>query len=372
MNQLTALYFPETTIRTSQAAQELLFFDQISYYLPAEDNQPDETEPEDGLCRGYAPVPFTDDLDRFRQLIRELKGNEAEFYSGQLSSMTLRYLEDRDESTVKNLISTISGQGNADKADETKKREELWQARLLLQLAAMLAGEEQDLQNELSALSAKKVQLFDDLKGEEEMSFAHGQIIAPQNFSPVRPEILCRAWAKLFVADKRQQEHWILNCGLPETADILFEINESLSNQRPTRLFRIPLPNIHGMEKDDFLAGRTAFRNEARDVLQGFKEQLNDAAINGLQGQTLKNCTDLAAQWTRLFDASGPWGQDILPHGQLKTDQGAPHLEVYLCNRSLPDLLTHCSRSKVRTPLDQKPHFALVAVKSTKPSTCKG
>ncbi|MBW1791177.1 MAG: hypothetical protein JRJ14_02745, partial [Deltaproteobacteria bacterium] len=108
MSQLTALYFPDTAITTQAVYQELLFFDKILFYQPVEID-PETHSPEGlDLCSGYPPVPFKEDLDRFKSLLRELKGHEGEFYSGQLSSMSLEYMERRDRPSVEGLISSIT------------------------------------------------------------------------------------------------------------------------------------------------------------------------------------------------------------------------------------------------------------------------
>ncbi|MCB2184745.1 MAG: hypothetical protein KQH63_22190 [Desulfobulbaceae bacterium] len=368
MTTLQPLYFPDALISSWQASQELLFFDKIFYYLPCEADDPPEIDGE--FYQGYPPIPFQGELDKFKQLIRELKGNEAEFYSGQLSTMTVNHLENRDMATVKDLIETISGHKDAKKIDSLNHREDIWQARLLLQLALILAKEEEELQAELEAIAHKEEALFESLKGEAGLPLLRPRI-PEENRSPVRPEIIFKAWAKLCLEDTRQQ-HWLLTCSSAGTAEILFEENEILSNQRPIRLFRIPLPFTENMTSEQYLKSRAEFRENAGEILSSFASQLAECSQKGLQNDTLKQCTALAAEWTRLFSSSGPWGHET-PHSQLKkNDLGAPHLEVYLCNRNLTEMLGHFCKTEVAPVPEQENRLAVIAVKSRKPSTCKG
>ncbi len=369
MDKLHALYFPDTSITTRHVSQELLFFDKISCFQASETDETIDPLANLGLCEGYPPVPFNDQIDRFRHLIRELKGNEGEFYSGQLSRMSLDYLESRDESTVKNLISAISGQNDtpATAAEQTKNHEELWQARLLLKLAEILYREEEELQEGLSAVTDKETELFDALKGESGFAFSLPEIPI-KNRLHIRPQILINAWAKLFVHDN-QQSHQLLTC-TEEDAESLFEINEAISKQRPVRLFRIPLPHTTGMDIDDYLSKRSTFRGNAKELMTAFTTLISSVIEDGIQPDTLQKSATLAAEWTRLFAVSGPWGQDMVNPFHKPDGPGEPHLEVYLCNKSLETLMRHFAKAETAasTKTDSSP--AIIAIKSRKASTC--
>ncbi len=369
MNELQALYFPDTSITTRYVSQELLFFDKIFCFQASEPDESEETPANVDLCEGYPPVPFNDQLDRFRHLIRELKGNEGEFYNGQLSAMSLEYMESRDESTINNLISVISGQndGQQSTTDDAKNNEELWQARLLLKLAEILYKEEEELQEGLSAISGKETELFDALKGETGFAFSMPNI-PMKNSLRIRPQILINAWAKLFVRDSRQQ-HQIVVCS-EDDAEIIFEVNESISKQRPKRLFRIPLPHTTGMDMDDYLNKRNDFRENAKEILPSFADLISSARQNGIQPDTLQKSATLAAEWTRLFAASGSWGKDLVNPLQKPDCPGEPHLEVYLCNESLPTLLGRFAKAQPADCQQTDNQPAVIAVKSRKPSTC--
>ncbi|MBI5558492.1 MAG: hypothetical protein HY885_12730 [Deltaproteobacteria bacterium] len=371
MIPLTALYFPDTSVSARQVSQELLFFDKIYHYLPSETDGSSDSVAVAGICEGYPPVPFADELNRFRQLIRELKGNEAEFYSGHLSSIAASHSKNREELSVRSLINTIGGKPLADKAGaEADTREGLWQARLLLKLAEILYQEEQELQQELSAIAVKERELFESLKGEPEIPFALSGF-AVESRPPVRPAILLKAWAKLFLADTRQGKHAILVSNQEQAAEALFEANEALSGQRPVRLFRIPLPDSEAMDMAAYINDRAAFRASARDIIAGFKSAISATLASGVTQDSLKSFTILAAEWTKNFHTRKAWETASGPSGQLVKCQGEPHLEVYLCNRSLPSLMAHLCRAAAESAVTPGSP-AIIALKSSKKSTCKG
>ena len=203
MTQLTALYFPDTEISIETVAQELLFFEKIIYYRPVENGEAKEEVPDaDTLCHGYAPVPFGEDLDRFKSLLKDLKGHENEFYSGQLSAMAPGQMGKQDKTSVTDLISTITK--SVDPGKQTlKDKETLWQARLLLKLAEIMAREERELQEELDAITEKEKKLFDALKGDEDIVGTFGRPISAARQIHVKPETILKAWGHLFLADKK-------------------------------------------------------------------------------------------------------------------------------------------------------------------------
>ncbi|MFH1215605.1 MAG: hypothetical protein V1706_03785 [Pseudomonadota bacterium] len=371
MTSLHALFLPETLLLPEMVRQELFFFDKIYHYQPCEEDATVATDPWKDICEGYPPVPFHDDLKRFKQLITELKGNEGEFYSGQLSDLSSRFSANRDEKSVRSLISSISGKDeNKETEAAGKKKEDLWQARLLLKLSEILYEEELEMTQALTAISSREKELFEALKGEEEeIPFSLSPIQPPP--AAIKPELMLKAWAKLFLADSRLENQQVLACGREEIAERLFDINESLSKQRPVRLLRIPLPTLNEMTPAEYLDIRHAFRREALVTIDGFTTLLSETGVKGIGPDTLKNFTGLAADWTRILAAFTPLQSGNNSVGNPAQCTPLPHLEIYLCNRSAPALMRHL----LRRPLDQaedEKNLALIAVKSIRQSTCKG
>ncbi|MBU0909878.1 MAG: hypothetical protein KJ717_09950, partial [Proteobacteria bacterium] len=311
-------------------------------------------------------------LDRFRQLIKELKGNEAEFYSGHLSTITAGNEKNHDEQSVISLIQSIGGKSDAEAKEQSDIREDLWRARLLLKLAEILYQEELDLQKELATISVKEQELFEALKGEPEIPFTPTPFQQMESTLPMRPKILVKAWAKLFLADKQQGNYSMLVTDQSDAAELLFDANETLTQKRPVRLFRIPLPAGGEMELDASIQARTTFREAAKETLARFGSLLSQTAAQGTTPDTLKNFSALAAEWTRIFNDSKVWGHPAANPAHKTNCLGEPHLEVYLCNESLPSLLGHICKAKVQPRAATSSSLALIALKSSRKSTCKG
>lgn len=371
MTSLRALFLPETILVPNTVFQELFFFDKFYHYQPCEEDATAAAEVQHDLCEGYAPVPFHDELQRFTQLIRELKGNEGEFYSGHISTLSSQFPANRDEGSVRSLITAISGRdAKKETAADRKKKEELWQARLLLKLSEILYKEEQELAQALTAVSCREKELFEALKGEdEEIPFALTPLLPPAT-SPIKPELILKAWAKLFLADSRREKHTILACSREETAELLFDVNESFNKQRPVRLLRIPLPILEEMPLDEYQDVRRAFRREAQSVIDGLHALLAATGAKGIESDTLQNFAGLAADWTRTLSTFrfGQPASDV--PGNPEPCRPQPHLEISLCNQSASALMQQFLR---RTgAAEEAKNHALIAVKSLRKSTCKG
>ncbi|MFZ5766512.1 MAG: hypothetical protein ACOY4H_13080 [Thermodesulfobacteriota bacterium] len=377
MTSLNALFFPETSPEPEQLPQLLFFFDTIHHYQASEAPAA-APDPWRHLCPGYPPLPFHEELPRFNQLIRELKGNEGEFYSGQLTAMASRFSDRPDETNVRSLISSLSGLGEpvTTQEDNRKKREkaeELWQARLLLKLAEILRQEERELAQEMAAVAAREQELFAALKGDDEDDEELAIPVAQLHSFPassIRPELLLKAWAKLFLADPRRAEHRIFVASREENAELLFEMNHSLNGRYPTRLLRLPLPWLDTLPAEEAIARRDAFRGQTAATIAAIADLLAASCRMGLQDDTLQQTARLAADWTRslaAFHATHPCPDRPAAGGC----QPVPHLEMYLCTASANALMARLLR---RSPPDAgpEPEYALIAFLSVKSSTCKG
>lgn len=359
--KLTALYCPHTSIRPDRVFPELILFEEIIFFQAMED---EKSASWNQLIHGYPPIPFGDDLARFQHLIADLKGHENEFYAGQLSSMALEQMENRDEDTVRGLISAISKGEKKQEDKNNKERERLWQARLLLRLAEIMVQEEEELQDQLAAADHDEARLLEALKGElEEEGLYIPSAVNPDTL-PVRPEVLLRAWGILLLADTREKPE-ILLTDSQDFAEPFFEANEAMTGQRPRRLCRLPLPHTSGMTEENYLTSRENFRALGNESLGKLTQLLTDTCQSGESAETLKEFSQAAALWGSTFEQSGPWGE---PPRQ-KQCQGQPHLEIYLCNRSLNQLANRlCQPGKSLPEEDQT--LALIAVTNKNTSTC--
>ncbi|MBU0681451.1 MAG: hypothetical protein KKD73_08520 [Proteobacteria bacterium] len=367
MTSLVAYHFPETDITVADVHSQLLFFSQIFHLTPLEQEsgEPDE------LCPAYTPAPLGDDLVRFKQLLAELKGNEAAFYQGRLSNLALEYMENRDPKTVQAIISNLHKPGtsaaSASEVTSARIREELWQARLLLKLAEILRQEEKVLAEGLASLEERQAELFQALKGEDLDDLLQSLTATARPKFPVRIESLIKAWGRLLLAGDRQP--WFVNCFSGEAAEPFFEVNENISGQRPVRLLRLPLPDC-SQDVDNYHEKRQLWLESLADCRQKIATLLQDIASHGLGPTSLADLTQLAAQWTKSSD-QGIWPESPA----LSTSQkncATPHLEIYLLNKSIPELLSKlCAQKNPPEPVGPWRH-GLLAVLSSRSSTCKG
>ncbi len=363
MTSLTAYHFPETNISPQDVGCQLLFFSQIFSLAPLEDDQGGQDE----RCPTYAPAPLGDDLQRFRQLLAELKGNGGAFYQGHLSRLALEHLEQRAPETVRDIISGLQRPGSPPAADPSiaKTREELWQARLLLKLAEMQNKEEKELAEGLTRLEERQGELLQELKGEEFADLLQTSNNTPRPPAALHQEPLVKAWGRLLLAGERRP--WFLNCFCPEAAEPFFATNEKLSGQRPVRLLRLALPHC-SHDPENYEEKRQLWLAGQNDCRQKISASLHDIAAQGLGPNSLADLTRLAALWTTSAT------QEIWtppPATGCRQKSGAPHLEIYLLNHPIAELVASlCARQY--TPDHSEPwRHGLLAVLSSRSATCK-
>ncbi|PLX47399.1 MAG: hypothetical protein C0613_14085 [Desulfobulbaceae bacterium] len=361
--QLSAYHFPETDIATADLRNQLLFFDQL-IHLKAHEG---DTEDQDELCPAYTPAPLAEDLPRFKQLLAELKGNEAAFYQGQLSNMALEYLENRDPDTISHIINTL--QGSATTTAPSAQRHQLWQARLLLKLAELLCREQRELQEDLTRANQRQGDLLKELKGEAEMQDlmpSLAEVTAPH--FPIHLDKLIKAWGHLMLAGDRQP--WCLHCFTNEAAEALFEVNEVMSGKRPSRLLRLPLPQAD-VDPHHYETKRQTWRQEVAECREQLAGELQAIAAQGPTSSSLTHLSRLAALWTSAHEQHNPWSG---PTGAPVPAKGCatPHLEIYLLSQPITTLLARlCGRKHTATAAPQWSH-GLLALPSRRTATCKG
>lgn len=330
MNKLTTLLFPDTVASVESMNQELFFFEQIMFYLPEEqDPAQEQTHPEeDQLCRGYSPAPLGEDRERFAMLLQELKGHEKEFYNGQLSSMTLEYMENRDTETTLELIMNM--QGNPVPKRQNRKTDEekiLWQARLLLKLAEIRKKEDKEIGDVLSSIAEKESRLFQQLKGAGDITETH---MPPSGImpAPIKIEPLLKAWGRLFLVDN--QPTWILNTANEEAGAILLDVDETKSKQTPEKICRLPLPEV---DLTKFAWNRKTFHSQAASTITDLGTLLREMADKG--------CNDVICR--QLEQAASEWETHL---NEQRLIQGTSNLEFYCCSSSLGSILAHLCKTK--------------------------
>lgn len=277
MNNLAALYFPETSSGEETTRKLLLFFKELCFYRTAE--SPLQAE-EQGiffkkrLCISRTPIPLGDDLPRFQQLLRDLKGHENEYYSGYLSSLSMGLSQDRDEASVWTLVSRMAKGDKKDEADISQK-EVVWRAMLLLKLAEMLTQEEREISQGLISIASQKAQLLKNLKGDdnesEEIDLSMFDTRPPSR-PPINMEQLTKAWGQLYVRDKDEQLPSILVTAEQEATGLVLDTYEELFKKNPLLLCSLPVPGLRTFSDADYLEKRKAFQESAQEQLTNFSE----------------------------------------------------------------------------------------------------
>lgn len=233
---------PAATIAQEDTIRQLLvYLQRIFLYAPAEGEPLGLPAEFSDLCQRYAPVPFAEALGNFHTLIRDMTRHRAEYYGGGLSSLSAKTAAVDQESVwglVKRLHpKTAAGHG----ADEP-----LLQARLLLKLAEVHEQEEREIAQALNGLAGKGLTMLQGLTSEDDdaedlaaelAALAHIHGHPGPDTLPLR----LRAWARLFVHDPRQAEHWLL-ATTAEVFSLLTDYASVSLSDLPRPLLSLPLP----------------------------------------------------------------------------------------------------------------------------------
>ncbi len=287
MNQLSALYFPETSPDRQTVCQLLLFFEQLYYYNPAETATPSALRifADNDLIVGYPPLPFGNDLPRFQRMLRDLKGSWGEFYRSSLSSMAVEQfrVKDKDEASTWSLKSSMTA--SADSRGDIANKEAVWQAALLLKLSELLTQEEQEIAEGLSNIAIKQSQMLEALRGNEETALEESlPTLKPllPTASPISIGLHTKAWGQLYLRDITDHKKQILATSRPEAADLLIDAYEALARKRPITLCRLALPATGEMSDDDYFSKRqTLHQTSSEDlhkIASAFGQIINSAA----------------------------------------------------------------------------------------------
>ncbi|MCF8056302.1 MAG: hypothetical protein K9K37_06650 [Desulfocapsa sp.] len=331
MQSLNSLYFPETVLPRHLRNCLLLLPDTLHFLQPVE---PDRSLTEDtaesdlfterGISQAHTPSLLGKDRERFMGLIlkiRQQKNSIAE----QLSALTLAHLSQEQNSGEHNhhaiMASLLDGQipGNSG-PKESSNEAALWQARLVLALAEILDKEEAELAMQLSDIDDDELNLFQELKGQEEGGpdgeenpFAELLRIKAKLSQP-RPGSVKRrfqAWTILYGSGALPENFWLWMTGLEEAADLLISKYESWSNRVSVPLLLLNLPEQIYMRDADGLKSIRNFQEKSMDVRQAIIEKL--AAIVALDHldlvdpvALLPDAGILARDWNDLVEYCFP------------------------------------------------------------------
>jgi len=363
MNQLAALYFPETDLERQTVCQLLLFFERLYYYNPAEMPLPSgfETFTENDLLVGYPPLPFGNDLPRFQRMLRDLKGSGSEIYRSGLFSMPTDQarLRDQDEASARSLKSSMTSTAEAKR--ELAQKETVWRAALFLELSKVLAQEEQEIAAGLGNIAIRQSQMLEAMRGDEEMpqeeSLPRVKPLAPTP-SPVGVEQLARAWGQLYLRDSAAERKQILATSRQEAAEVLLDIYETLTRKEPITLGRLPLPVSGGLDGEDYLGQREALRQAVAEHMPKIAAafgQISHLAADAGSEETLASLQQELGKWADMLSdrvAGRTAGKSTLTIYLLE-GLSWPQLFAKLCQPAAHDLAT---------PPEAEPRAGVLAV----------
>jgi hypothetical protein len=240
---LNALYFPALRPDPAWSAAITTLVDRLVCYGAVE-----ESEGVPG-CEVRIVAPLGPERQRFLALLREMTGRDAEYFKGQLMAAASIPGRDRDEASGWSLTAALQrSNAGAEAAElERSRNERLWQARLILELAAKISAAEAEIHLELAAASRKQKALLRALQGEgdEEEEITPFSIPSggpgPRTF---RVRDLLGAWAVLFTEDRLPEAFLVTDDR--EAGELLLEQVERLAPGAGRRLPDLHLPGPAG------------------------------------------------------------------------------------------------------------------------------
>jgi hypothetical protein len=331
MQSLNSLYFPETVLPRHLRNCLLLLPDTLHFLQSVEpDSQAtDESTDSDlfmeqGICQVHTPSLLGKDRERFVGLIRGIRQQKASM-AEQLSALTLAHLSQEQNSGEHNhhaiMASLLDGQlPDQSNSDNDGHEAALWQARLVLTLAEILDKEEAELAIQLSDIDSNELDLFQELKGEEESGtdaeenpFAELLRIKAKLSQP-RPGTVKRrlqAWTTLYASGTLPENFWFWMTGLEEAAELLINRYESRSNRVAVPLLLLNLPEQIYMRDEDALQSIRSFQKKATPIRRAITEKLtaivNQGHLNLVDPVALfPDAGVLARDWNDLVEYSFP------------------------------------------------------------------
>jgi len=180
-------------------------------------------------------------------MVRDIKAHAADFYSGYLSTLSASTSLDRNEPSVRQLIASLHGKKGEDDPDPFVT-EKIWQSRLVLQLAEVLAGERLEINKGLSELNRAEQSLFKALKGEADDDDGDESDGLVESVSDItaRPQEgpgvnrLLKAWSVLYAMDSEARS--LLVTADEDAATILLDVWGEMAGTRPAPVVEIELP----------------------------------------------------------------------------------------------------------------------------------
>ncbi len=330
MTPLTTLLFPETAPLPVQYQPLQLFFATL-FHLGLDEQEEADSQHlhRKTWLKTLYPIPLGDDRERFLFLLNNIR-NRKDDYSAQLSQLTLASLSAdlQFAESRTGIIQTVLETREGKEKDKTQEGE-IWQARLLLAIAEIIAQQQHDISQAMQELAAEEDQLFSTLHGEiqdfEEEKLSRTEKIDIEPTSPLNNTTIkniFKAWLVLISGKETlvsQLKTAIWTATQREVAEILIENHHKREGEPPLAGIILHFPK-HLADADDKESILATFKKEAEplhtEIVRLFQQDSHE------QWQTKR--VDLAAQWNRMVHRFFP-----------EKRYGQTTLTFYHCNRGI-------------------------------------
>ncbi len=347
----TALYFPGTSPSRFVVEALLLVHETVCWYQPVEGLPMGELElmAQRGLVQAIVPASFGDDRQRFELTVRDLLAQGQAYQGAYLAAMAAAAEPGRSTPGWEIVAGLSDRSATVDQG--------LWQARLFLQLQAVLDQQEREISQGLAALAEEKIALLSLLQGKEKMRPA-ARTARPASLSPSRTTQLVRAWTRLFFAAQSAERPLLLATDQEGAAALLLSDCEKFFKKSSQPVLELVLPELAGLAMDDFFGRLETFRQQAAPVLLELRRVLLSMAVE--PGDELPAAPRLSGLATR-------WREKVSAHFGPVSDGAA----VLVCHRLPGVSLTRLMAAQNplgdgSLPASQEPASGLLAVVETR------
>jgi hypothetical protein len=298
--------FPDTIARAEVLFPLVQVFEPVVYLRPVENDPPvgADLSPlcremvDQDLVRFDCPAPLLDNRDRFLRLVHDLQ-HRRDDYADHLSHLSLAGLgNNRKIETKTSIISTLLKQTGIQEEQDEQRVMILWQARLLLKLGEIFDREQKGLQENLERISVKEKGLLDELRNDNKQPFSLNKSLAVNSEkTDSQLRLRLKAWSRLFGLGSHPIASSIFITTSRDALDLLSEHYESVQKKPPKKILSLLLPG--GCTNDAFAEQRTAFRNDASDLIAAIHrllenpKSINEEDFSALNGADCKWATRL-------------------------------------------------------------------------------
>lgn len=318
------MIFPATVPRAELCLPLLLLCDRISWCRTVEED--DGGSRRSGadhftklpFCQARIPVPLGEARDSFLALRRDLRAQRGEF-AARFGRLALAALGDSSQGvneSAMEILGELHGRGLSRSAvhpDDSVREALLWQARLVLELGAIIDEEDEALRRQLAQIQAQERMLFAGLRGDDAATGpASLPVVPPPPEDPAGERMLrlrLRAWTRLYTAGPAEaRAEDLLLTDRPSAWERLRDSARRLGCPEPLVVAELHLPLVSATTvAKDFLARAAAFRQQLAGVLARLEPQLRSkGAALALAGSDIASWNEALRQHFPTSDSDGP------------------------------------------------------------------